>query len=534
LICVCPNMSTALTHLVLLFLVLIQIASGSEREVLQQSLQIKGKTFKCTFFLASANSRVNLKLSKLKCTPGKPKRQKASNIELVGEVATYTVSVSIHPSKITKASMTPLPETTPSMTPLPETTPSTTPLPETTPGGNCGFGHTEICTPGPADSCQKDFFHQCFDRGSPNASTTGVEQCDCFLTEQVTRAVNQGQHPLGRCGGPPCLCISTSMLSDECSVVSFAVSRPESDGWQVVTGGLGNGGLLQQVEVFPLPIASDCSIPDLPHARADHSLSLISDKLVETLVICGGFDGETPYSDCISWKDSEQTWSHFEDTSEARSRHTAWTPTDSSGNPSGTIVLLGGAGQLASMSAEILPQSPGGVGFPLSHSGDMSCGIPGADYIIMIGGTTTGGPAHNFVTKYDIAGTATELTALPEARYDAVCGQLSASQAFVVAGGRKGSAATDILSSVVMLPTGHTNWITGTALPSPLAAAAASVVVNDLRVTGGRSTRGTMGSIRKEVMNFDGTAWTEVGNLLRAKSNHAVHTIGRQQLSCLT
>ena len=62
--------------------------------------------------MVSANSKVNLKQSKLSCTPGKPKKQKASNIELEGKVATYTVSVSINPSKIIKATMTPLNEAT--------------------------------------------------------------------------------------------------------------------------------------------------------------------------------------------------------------------------------------------------------------------------------------------------------------------------------------------------------------------------------------------------------------------------------------
>ena len=58
--------------------------------------------------MVSANSKVNLKQSKLSCTPGKPKKQKASGVVLEGVLGTYTVSVSINPSKITKASMTSL------------------------------------------------------------------------------------------------------------------------------------------------------------------------------------------------------------------------------------------------------------------------------------------------------------------------------------------------------------------------------------------------------------------------------------------
>ena len=56
--------------------------------------------------MVSANSKVNLKQSKLSCTPGKPKKQKASGVVLEGVLGTYTLSVSINPSKITKASMT--------------------------------------------------------------------------------------------------------------------------------------------------------------------------------------------------------------------------------------------------------------------------------------------------------------------------------------------------------------------------------------------------------------------------------------------
>ena len=93
--------------------------------MIKSSLKIKGKTFKCSFTMVSVNSKVNLKQSKLSCTPGKPRKQKASDIVLEGELGTYTVSVSINPSKITKASMTPL---------------ATTPAPGPTSGPPAGTG----------------------------------------------------------------------------------------------------------------------------------------------------------------------------------------------------------------------------------------------------------------------------------------------------------------------------------------------------------------------------------------------------------
>ena len=79
----------------------------------------------------------------------------------------------------------------------------------------------------------------------------------------------------------------------------------------------------------------------------------------------------------------------------------AWTP------PSlpNSIVLLGGADGAAELTAEIVPGFEkwssfhlffvtGGGTFALRHSGDLACGIPDEDTIVM-----TGGNFHNYVTR---------------------------------------------------------------------------------------------------------------------------------------
>ena len=84
----------------------------------------------------------------------------------------------------------------------------------------------------------------------------------------------------------------------------------------------------------------------------------------------------------------------------ARIAHVAWSP------PSlpDSIVLLGGSGA-AETTAEIVPGFEkwssfhlffvaGGGTFELRHSGDMACGIPDEDTIVM-----TGGYKHDYVTR---------------------------------------------------------------------------------------------------------------------------------------
>ena len=88
---------------------------------------------------------------------------------------------------------------------------------------------------------------------------------------------------------------------------------------QVVVGGTDYvGNLLSSVELFPRPLSdtcsirSECSIPDLPWPRKDHSISLMSEG---RLVVCGGSDqrleGSSYLKSCISWAAGATRWTSF-------------------------------------------------------------------------------------------------------------------------------------------------------------------------------------------------------------------------------
>jgi len=250
---------------------------------------------------------------------------------------------------------------------------------------------------------------------------------------------------------------------------------------QVVVGGDEGGGnnFLSSVELFPRPPSDACSIPDLPQPREDHSLSLLSGG---RLVVCGGGDGS--YLDsCIYWVAGNTSWTPFHTMSVARIFHTAWTP------PSlpDSIVLLGGRGRAARLTAERVPD---GGGFELSHNGDSACGIPDAGDTIVL----TGGGGHNYVTRYDINGFMEELPQLPENREGHACSALPITGALVVAGGYTSGRTSSVLT---LLP-GAADWTSLASLPRPLNSAPASIVGGRLRLTGGRDSRGS--SYRSEVM----------------------------------
>jgi len=211
----------------------------------------------------------------------------------------------------------------------------------------------------------------------------------------------------------------------------------------------------------------------------------------------------------------------------ARDSHTAWTP------PSlpDSIVLLGGSDS-ANLTAETVP---GGGSFDLRHSGYSSCGIPDAGDTIVL----TGGHGHNYVTRYNVTGFVEELPQLPENRYDHACGALPATGALVVAGGvipgLYGSGYTSSLtSSVLTLLPGAANWTSLVSLPRPLFGARASIVGGRLRVTGSYRFGYYFSSEVFEYQPQPWNQWITIGRFQHLRSDHAVLSVGFEQLPCLS
>ena len=78
----------------------------------------------------------------------------------------------------------------------------------------------------------------------------------------------------------------------------------------MLVGGFVEDTYTSDIELFPRPPASDtCSVPDLPHPRIGHSLSLLSGG---RLVVCGGASGtDDCLRSCISWVEGNTKWTSF-------------------------------------------------------------------------------------------------------------------------------------------------------------------------------------------------------------------------------
>merc|ERR1712228_113304 len=165
---------------------------GSESlEVLPKKRLLKvrfGKTkFSCTFTLVNDGSNVNLKDSKVVCTPNKPAKKKVKNLKVSTDTTDYTLSFNINPEKLTAAKMEK------KQVKLIE----------------CTRGFTRICPSGENGVCPEGMFNFCPYNGSPGASAD-TWLCSCLQSRMLELDIQAGLNPLGECHGE-CVCIGNDM-----------------------------------------------------------------------------------------------------------------------------------------------------------------------------------------------------------------------------------------------------------------------------------------------------------------------------------
>jgi len=216
----------------------VQYASAAKQiDVIKTPVVAGGKTFKCTFNLVLLPSKVvNLKKSKISCSPKKPRHIKVKNLKLSGKLGNYLVSITINPNKIksvevlyetntiasTTASTT---RSTTSITTASVTTTSSlsTTLPESQP---CDLGYSRVCLPGEEKSCPDGMYRFCppQDVSVEDQEVSPGQSCSCLQTFLVQLAVQSSVSPLGCAKG--CVCLGDDM--ERCESTSTTTQKTKT------------------------------------------------------------------------------------------------------------------------------------------------------------------------------------------------------------------------------------------------------------------------------------------------------------------
>ena len=120
----------------------------------------------------------------------------------------------------------------------------------------------------------------------------------------------------------------------------------------LVTGGEGEGGILDSTELLNMDGTWNCPMPPMPEPRLGHTQT--------GLVTCGGNSGDNAKS-CITFISGSVNWKKTHTLAKRRGWHSAWA------SPQG-INLLGGLGSNVRTTSEILLENGDTKpGFNLDH-----------------------------------------------------------------------------------------------------------------------------------------------------------------------
>jgi len=453
----------------ILFFIIIPPLIHSLKDVIKTPVPAPKKTFQCTFQMIVDGEVVNLKKSKLSCSPAKPKNQKVSNLKIDGELGSYLVSININPSKIKTV----------------EFTPKSPPTPELE---NCDLGYTRVCLPNSSGSCGEGMYKYCprIEDASKNVSQTGPV-CNCLIGYLVGQAVSSGVNPLGCGKGCVCICKDFREFEPPGKVILLSGGHyPSTNPWT-------------SVEVFNPASNKSCEVKPLPDERYAHTM--------DGLTVCGGghYNSHTR-SNCITFSSGQ--WRTSQHLLQPRFGHVSWVTDE------GIMLLFPNGVTETVIQGENMTQP----GFTMLHNLIDACAIADQKSNSVV--ITGGGNSINAVSRYGLTSFIEDLPSLNAGRKWHGCGayfRKDGTQVLIVAGGYDGR----MITSTELLIGSSSDWVFSKPLPRPLFMMGSVTMDSVVYFTGGTENYLSFQEYRDEILAWIDEAWVEVGKMKLARRYHA-------------
>jgi len=460
----------------ILFSFIIPPLIHSLKDVIKTPVPAPKKTFQCTFQMIVDGEVVNLKKSKLSCSPAKPKNQRVSNLKIDGELGSYLVSITINPSKIKTVEFTPKSLSTPE--------------PE-----NCDLGYTRVCLPNSSGNCGEGMYKYCprIEDAYHNVSQIGPV-CNCLIGYLVGQAVSSGVNPLG-CG-KGCVCICKD----------FRDFEPPGKGILISGGDDASTGT--SVEVFNPRTNKSCEVKPLPDRRSRHTM--------DGLTVCGGDNGGPPTTEirstCITFSSDQWRTSHH--LVQPRYGHVSWV-TDQG------IMLLFPNGVSETV---IQGENKTEPGFTLLHDLNFACAIKDqtSNSVVITGGDYLF-KSKNTVSRYGLTGFIEDMPSMNVERKWHGCGSYfrkDGTQVLLVAGGTEAYDHLEGHTSTELLIGSSSDWVFSKPLPRPHFLMGSVTMDGVVYFTGGMENF-LYDNIYDEILAWIDEAWVEVGKMKIARTGHA-------------
>jgi len=286
-------------------------------------------------------------------------------------------------------------------------------------------------------------------------------------------------------------------------------------------GGWNCSSACSSVEFWsPTDREASCTLEDYPR---DMNQGPTANFVAGQLIACFSYSCEKYNNECNGWTRMVQTRRTRKDHSSAQTKN--------------KILLMGG--RAASQTTEWIPMNHQGQQGPfyIDYIGNQHCTIQVSSNLILV---TGGFGNYDQVTKYQLTGNATRtvMTPLNVGRFDHACGvywDADGQRVLLVTGGMDDYNGNYLSSTEVAVYSESSPlvWrdVEGGKLPSPRLGLRATVVGNNLYVSGGRDENNIdLTSVLS--WNPAGQSWQEVGNLAVARYGHAAVVVPISSIRC--